>query len=160
MGAIKSLIFRQALDADLPAIIALYLDDEQGAHREHLSQPLPSRYLKAFADMKDRAGTQLVVAELAGELVCTFQIDILAGLSRGGARRLQIEAVRVARHHRGQGIGRAAMEWAIAHAQEHDCALVQLTTDKSRTAAHQFYLSLGFTASHEGMKLQLNRPTE
>jgi ribosomal protein S18 acetylase RimI-like enzyme len=32
---------------------------------------------------------------------------------------------------------------------------MQLTTDKSRTAAHRFYERLGFTASHEGMKLPL-----
>jgi hypothetical protein len=32
---------------------------------------------------------------------------------------------------------------------------VQLTTDKSRAAAHRFYERLGFTASHEGMKLTL-----
>jgi hypothetical protein len=33
------------------------------------------------------------------------------------------------------------------------CALVQLTTDKSRTGAHRFYERLRFVASHEGMKL-------
>jgi GNAT superfamily N-acetyltransferase len=33
------------------------------------------------------------------------------------------------------------------------CALVQLTTDKSRGAAHRFYERLGFVPSHEGMKL-------
>jgi len=155
MDVVKSLTFRDARKADLPAIVAMYLDDKKGADREHLSHPLPARYIEAFAEMKSRPGTRLVVAELAGELVCTFQLDILSGLSRGGARRMQIEAVRVARHHRGRGIGRAAMGWAIDLAVEENCALVQLTTDKSRTAAHQFYLSLGFTASHEGMKLHL-----
>jgi hypothetical protein len=33
----------------------------------------------------------------------------------------------------------------------------QRTTDKSRTGAHRFYERLGFTASHEGMKLILDR---
>jgi hypothetical protein len=32
---------------------------------------------------------------------------------------------------------------------------VQLTTDKQRPEAQRFYESLGFTASHEGMKLPL-----
>ena len=40
--------------------------------------------------------------------------------------------------------------------RQRDCALVQLTSDKSRTAAHRFYERLGFVASHEGMKLKLN----
>jgi hypothetical protein len=30
-------------------------------------------------------------------------------------------------------------------------------TDKSRTGAHRFYERLGFVASHEGMKLILDR---
>src|SRR5215212_3990609 len=33
--------------------------------------------------------------------------------------------------------------------------MVQLTTDKRRADAHRFYESLGFVASHEGMKLRL-----
>jgi hypothetical protein len=32
---------------------------------------------------------------------------------------------------------------------------MQLTTHKTRTAAHRFYERLGFEASHEGMKLSL-----
>jgi ribosomal protein S18 acetylase RimI-like enzyme len=45
--------------------------------------------------------------------------------------------------------------WAIAEARRRGCALVQLTTDKSRDAAHRCYERLGFVASHEGMKLVL-----
>jgi hypothetical protein len=33
--------------------------------------------------------------------------------------------------------------------------LVELTSDKRRTDAIRFYERLGFTASHEGMKLRL-----
>jgi hypothetical protein len=36
--------------------------------------------------------------------------------------------------------------------------MVQLTADKTRPDAHRFYESLGFTASHLGMKLHLERP--
>jgi hypothetical protein len=46
-------------------------------------------------------------------------------------------------------------QWAIDEARRRGCALVQLTTDKSRPDAHRFYELLGFTASHEGFKLQL-----
>ena len=35
--------------------------------------------------------------------------------------------------------------------------MVQLTTDKTRADAKRFYESLGFVASHEGMKLHLNK---
>ena len=47
------------------------------------------------------------------------------------------------------------MAWAIAEARRRGCALVQLTSDKSRTSAHRFYERLGFVATHEGMKLAL-----
>jgi hypothetical protein len=40
------------------------------------------------------------------------------------------------------------------------CALVQLTSDKTRRDAIRFYESLGFVASHEGMKLSLQAGNE
>jgi GNAT superfamily N-acetyltransferase len=49
------------------------------------------------------------------------------------------------------------MQWAIAAAQERGCAVVQLTTNLQRADAHRFYESLGFTASHVGMKRVLDR---
>ena len=85
----------------------------------------------------------------------TFQLSFLPGLARRGALRAQIEAVRVAAGARGGGLGAAMMTWAIDESRRRGCALVQLTSDKSRTDAHRFYQRLGFTATHEGMKLKL-----
>jgi GNAT superfamily N-acetyltransferase len=45
--------------------------------------------------------------------------------------------------------------WAVDEARRRGCALVQLTSDKQRREAHRFYAGLGFTASHEGFKLEL-----
>ena len=47
------------------------------------------------------------------------------------------------------------IEWAIETARGQGCGLVQLTSDKRRPDAVRFYQSLGFTASHEGLKLPL-----
>ena len=44
---------------------------------------------------------------------------------------------------------------ALGRARERGCGLVQLTSDKARPDAIRFYEQLGFTASHEGMKLKL-----
>ena len=88
-------------------------------------------------------------------LVATFQLSFLPGLSRRGSWRAQLEAVRVASELRGQGVGAVMVEWAIDESRRRGCSLIQLTTDKSRTAAHRFYERLGFAASHEGMKLVL-----
>jgi GNAT superfamily N-acetyltransferase len=84
-----------------------------------------------------------------------MQLSFLPGLARRGALRAQIEAVRVAESCRGSGLGGAMIGWAIDEARRRGCALVQLTSDKSRTGAHRFYRRLGFVASHEGMKLAL-----
>jgi GNAT superfamily N-acetyltransferase len=54
---------------------------------------------------------------------------------------------------RGQGLGKAMLEWAIHKVKEEGCHIVQLTTDKKRPEALKFYEKLGFVASHEGMKL-------
>lgn len=47
------------------------------------------------------------------------------------------------------------IEFAVGECRRRGCGAVQLTTDKSRVAAHLFYARLGFVASHEGMKLAL-----
>lgn len=48
------------------------------------------------------------------------------------------------------------LEWAIQKAKVEGCHVIQLTPDKKRPDALEFYKKLGFTASHEGMKLHLN----
>jgi N-acetylglutamate synthase-like GNAT family acetyltransferase len=52
---------------------------------------------------------QLIVIEEAGVLLGCAQLTLLAGLSRGGARRALIEAVRVVDGLRGQGLGAGVM---------------------------------------------------
>jgi GNAT superfamily N-acetyltransferase len=95
------------------------------------------------------------VAEAGGRIVGTLQLTMIPGLSRHGMLRAQIEGVRVSSDQRGHGLGRAMIERAIEAAREQGCGLVQLTSDKRRPDAVRFYQSLGFTASHEGLKLPL-----
>ena len=60
------------------------------------------------------------------------------------------------RRWRGQGLGRAMLGWGDPRRPAQDgCGLVQLTSDKRRADAIRFYESLGFEASHEGLKLPL-----
>jgi GNAT superfamily N-acetyltransferase len=98
---------------------------------------------------------ELIVADDDGRVVGTFQLTFTPSLSRGGRERMTIEGVRVSRDLRGRGVGRSMMEWALARGRERGCGIAQLTTDKRRTDAHRFYASLGFAATHEGMKLSL-----
>ncbi|MFF5181309.1 GNAT family N-acetyltransferase [Micromonospora sp. NPDC000316] len=146
-------IFREAVRADLPSVIALLADDVLGKARDFTE--VDDAYERAFAAIDADPRNQLIVAEQAGELVGCLQITYIPGLGRHGAERSLIEAVRVRSDRRGQGLGRELMAWAIDQARQRGCALVQLTTDKTRDDAHRFYLGLGFVASHEGMKLAL-----
>lgn len=144
---------RRAVAADVPAIAAMLADDPLGAGRENLSDIEP--YLAAFARIDADPGELLVVAERDGEVVGTLQLTFLHGLSRQGATRAQIEAVRVRSDTRSEGLGATLIEWAVAESRRRGCHLVQLTSDASRSGAHRFYERLGFTGSHVGYKLAL-----
>ncbi len=101
----------------------------------------------------DPAQTLVAVEASGGEVVGTMQLTLIPGLARGGATRMQIEAVRVAESARSLGLGTAMMRWAIERARASGAALVQLTSDARRADAHRFYERLGFEASHVGYKL-------
>lgn len=145
---------RRAGEQDLPAIVALLADDPLGSTREGRGEDLEP-YRRAFRAVDGDPGQLLVVAVSSSEVVGTLQLTFIPGLSRRGALRAQIEAVRVREDRRGHGLGAALFGWAVEHARRRGCALVQLTTDRSRSDAHRFYERLGFVASHEGLKLQL-----
>ncbi|MBZ9703103.1 MULTISPECIES: GNAT family N-acetyltransferase [unclassified Mesorhizobium] len=147
--------FRKALASDLPALVAMLADDPLGAAREDASLPLAQGYVDAFNAIDADPNQLLAVAVDGADVVGTLQISFLAGLSRKGAWRGQIEAVRVAGHRRSEGIGRLMIEWAVDQCRARGCGLVQLTTDKTRADAHRFYESLGFTGTHLGYKKTL-----
>lgn len=148
-----SATLREAVQADLPEVVALLAADQLGVHREEAADLEP--YRAAFDAITADPAHLLLVAHDSTRVVGTMQLSFIPGLARRGAWRAQIEAVRVHADVRGSGLGGRMMGWAIDEARRRGCALVQLTTDKRRADAHRFYERLGFVASHEGMKLAL-----
>jgi GNAT superfamily N-acetyltransferase len=144
---------RPATKADVPAIVAMLADDSLGAQRETPDDLTP--YYEAFRRIEKDPHQHLMVAVRDGKPAGTLQLSILRSLSRRGASRAVIEAVRVRGDLRGEGLGTELIEWAIARSKELGASLVQLTSDASRTDAHRFYERLGFVRSHVGFKLQL-----
>jgi GNAT superfamily N-acetyltransferase len=149
---VEDILIRRATAADVPAIVAMLADDPLGATREAPGDPA---YAAAFAEIDADPRQYLAVAAVAGAVVGTLQLTFIPGLSRRGATRALIEAVRVRSDQRSAGLGRRLAEWAIETARSRGAAMVQLTTDASRADAHRFYERLGFVASHVGMKLSL-----
>jgi GNAT superfamily N-acetyltransferase len=151
-GGTAPAVLRDARREDVPEIVALLADDAIGAGREG---PADDAYYTAFELIAADPRNRLLVAEAGGRIVGTLQLTMIPGLSRHGMLRGQIEGVRVSSGQRGQGLGGRMIRWAVEAAREQGCGLVQLTSDKRRPDAVRFYQSLGFTASHEGLKLPL-----
>jgi GNAT superfamily N-acetyltransferase len=151
-GRMTEIIFRDARRDEVPAIVALLSADSYAGQRRPTST---EDYLRAFDAIAADPNNRLVVADRDGEVVGTLQLTLIPSLSRRGALRAQIEGVRVRGDLRGGGLGRRMVTYAVDEARERGCGLVQLTTDKRRLDAQRFYVSLGFEATHEGMKLLL-----
>ena len=147
-----SLTIRAATRADVPSVVALLRDDILGQTRE--VQALDA-YYAAFEAMQREGGNTLYVAEIDTQIVATYQLTFISGLSLTAARRAMIESVRVATDLRGQGIGAKLFRDAEVRARAAGCSLLQLTTNKTRKDAHRFYDRLGYVDSHVGYKKPL-----
>jgi len=149
--------FREAVEGDIPVLIALLVDDDLGILREDRPDASGEYYHSAFAHIRSDPNNELIVAELQGQIIGMLQLTFIPYLTHRGSWRCLIEGVRVAREFRGKGHGHELFSWAIERARERKCKIVQLTSDKQRTDARRFYESLGFQATHEGFKLRLAR---
>lgn len=148
---------RQATKQDLPQIIQLLTNDKLGQLRENFQDPLPNSYTDAFALIDKDDNQELMVMENNDkEIIGTLQLTFVQYLTYQGRIRAQIEAVRVREDQRGKGTGKILFKWAIKRSKEKGAHLLQLTTDKQRLEALNFYLKLGFKATHEGMKMHFN----
>ena len=150
------LIFRNAKEGDIPNIVKMLADDELGSKREDYKVPLPKSYYDAFQNILQDKNQELIILEnLNKEIIGTLQLTFIPYLTYRGGLRAQIEAVRIHKKFRGKGFGKKIFKWAIKRSMDKGSHLVQLTTDKQRPDAIEFYKALGFRDSHIGMKLHL-----
>lgn len=148
-------IVRKARLNDLSSIIALLIEDDLGQLRESSFIEMNEHYLNAFHKIDSDINQHLMVIESNTEIIATSHLTIMPSLTFKGSTRMQIEAVRVAEKYRGQKIGHFMFEQAIVYAKQHEVKIIQLTTNKHRLKAKNFYEQLGFQSTHEGMKLYL-----
>src|SRR5258705_4993405 len=108
-------VIRRATPDDVPAIIAMLADDSLGATGESPADVTP--YQRAFAAIDADPNQLLVVADRNDEVIGTLQLTFIPGLSRKGATRALVEAVRVAASARNTGLGTTLMECSIGEAR-------------------------------------------
>lgn len=149
------LVIREALESDLHALIALFAADTMGGHGDTADPSAYDDYLRAFRAVASSSGQTLYAAELAGEIVGTFQTIVVTSLHARGSSAMIIESVQTRSDMRGQGIGAAMINFCIDEAKSRGMRLVQLTSNAQRKDAHRFYERLGFKPSHLGFKMAL-----
>ena len=156
----SKILFRRAQQSDLKDIVRLLSDDPFAGNLEDAqgvaTDPIPLVYRQAWDAVEASQENMLLVAAREGQVIAILQLTMIPSLTLRGSRRAQIEGVRVASVYRGQGVGTQLMQWAIDLAKKENCLLVQLTMDRRRERAGNFYRRLGFVASHEGFKMPLD----
>ena len=152
---LQQLTFRRAEHRDLSAIVKLLTEDELGKMRESLSEVPEPCYEEAFQKITADSNHYLMVVELEDQIIGTCHLTLLPSLTFRASTRLQVEAVRIAEAFRGRGIGEWMFQKIFEYAKEKNISIIQLTTNKVRTRAKKFYERLGFTDTHEGMKMTL-----
>lgn len=151
----SDLLIREAAAGDLEAIIRLHEEDELGSHGDVWSPETRPAYEAAFAAIQRSPDNHLFVAVDGGEIVGTFQLTYIPNLTGRGTLRVKVESVKVKAARRSTGIGTRMMAFAEDHARGQGARAMELTSNKTRQAAHRFYERLDFSRSHEGFKKKL-----
>jgi GNAT superfamily N-acetyltransferase len=146
---------RRAERHDIPAIVALFAEDDLGGHGDTTDESARGGYDAAFDRIAASGVDTLYVAELDGEVVGTFQTTLLTTMRGRGSSSLSIAAVQTRADLRGRGIGAQMIRFAVGEGRERGARQVQLMSNDKRADAHRFYERLGFARTHAGFKMKL-----
>ena len=148
------LLIRRATVDDLDAIWALMNVPGVDAPRDLATNR--EGYSLTFQDIEFDPNQLLIVAELGEHgVIGTMQLSFLPIITDTSGWRLNIENFRLSGAHRGGGYAEQMLEWAKEEGRRRGCAMAQVNSHTSMTAAHVFYESLGFKATHLGLKAKL-----
>jgi GNAT superfamily N-acetyltransferase len=133
------MIIREASEADLPAVLAIYAQPDLDAG-DVLSLDDARERLARFARYPDYKLYVAVDAMVVG----TFALLVMDNLLHRGAPSGIVEDVGVAPELHGRGIGKAMMQHAMQLCRDRGCYKLVLSSNAKRKSAHAFYASLGF----------------
>ncbi|QUQ63832.1 GNAT family N-acetyltransferase [Kutzneria sp. CA-103260] len=144
-------LIRSAVEADLPALLALYAE-------LHPADPTltPAVALRAWRAIEAQAGRTVLLAEVDAVAVGTVDCTTLPNLTRGARPFMLVENVVVTASRRRSGIGSALLDATVALARETDCYKIQLLSRGTRLDAHAFYEARGFQTVAKGYRLYLD----
>jgi GNAT superfamily N-acetyltransferase len=131
---------REASEADLPAVLAIYAQPELDAGDVLSLDDARDRFAR-FARYPDY---KLYVAVDGDAIVGTFALLVMDNLLHRGAPSGVVEDVGVAPELHGRGIGKAMMQYAMTLCRDRGCYKLVLSSNAKRSSAHAFYASLGF----------------
>ncbi|UCH42871.1 MAG: GNAT family N-acetyltransferase [Dehalococcoidales bacterium] len=149
-------IVRAAAEHDLPRILELYQELVITTSQQELKRGSPGDdYQRVFNEIQNVPGYELLVVEENGIVLGTMVLLIIPNLSHSALPWALIENMMVDSSYRRRGLGRLLMDYAIARAKEAGCYKIQLSSNKKRPEAHQFYQSSGFEDSAHGFRMYL-----
>jgi GNAT superfamily N-acetyltransferase len=148
-------LIERARPEDLPAVIALHEADTVGGHGDAWAAQMKPGYLAALERIAAHPDHDLYVARRSGEVVGSFLLSFLPGLTSQGAWHAQLRSVQVREDCRSAGIGALMVAEAERLALARGAGWIELTSNKKRANAHRFYERLGYLRSHEGFKKKL-----
>ena len=145
---------REAREADLPRLVELLAQLSLDEPREDTGPPLPESYRRALAEIDADPRQQLLVLEADGRILGSLALMFIPNLSHQGRPYAIVENVVADEAERGGGLGDVLMRHAIDEARRAGCYKLSLTSNRRRADAHRFYERLGFSATHEGYRLE------
>jgi GNAT superfamily N-acetyltransferase len=146
------LIIREAEDADLPGVLALYAQPE--IDNGVVLSLAEAR--KIHAQFARYPHYKLIVAEEAGRIVGSYAFLVMHNLGHLGAPSAIVEDVVVDPASQGKGIGQAMMRHAIEAARRAGCYKLMLSSNAKRERAHAFYEQLGFERHGYSFRINLD----
>ena len=151
----STLIIEKAKLKNLKDLIYLLFDDDLGKDRENISEISFNNYKKSFLKILNDPNNEIFVMILSNQIIGMMQLTFIPGLSIEGMTRCQIESVRIKKDYRNKGYGSELIKKGIEIAKLNECGLIQLTSNKERLKAIDFYKKLGFKSTHKSFKLDL-----
>ena len=151
----SNLIIEKAKLKNLKDLIYLLFEDNLGKKKENLSDKSMNKYKKSFTKILKDSNNEIFIMILNDQIIGMMQLTFIPGLSMEGMTRCQIESVRIKKDYRNKGYGSELIKKGIEIAKLNKCGLIQLTSNKKRLKAINFYKKLGFLSTHKSFKLDL-----